>query len=69
MFLKLNHFQPTYDTRQAYSYGYSRFISEGCLVWWGQNSIYNKIILRRVLHLSSIQAGSKIVWSIETKQN
>ena len=55
--------------RQAYSYGYNRFTSEGCLVWWGQNPIYNKIVLRRILHLSSILAGSKIVWSIKTEQN
>ena len=29
-----------YDTLQAYSYGYNRFISKGCLVWWGTNTIY-----------------------------
>ena len=40
-----------------------------CLVWWGQNLIYNKIIIRRVLPLSSILAGSEIVWSIKTEQN
>ena len=67
-FLKLNHFQLTYDTQKDYSYGYNRFISEGCLVLWGQNPIYNKIILNRVFHLSTILAGSEIVWNIEQDQ-
>ena len=73
MFWKLNDYFPTreYDTHQAYSYGYNRFISEeGRLVWWGKNTSYvgkmhNKKSLRSILHLSSILSGSKILWSID----
>ena len=63
---KLEHFYLTYDIRQAYSYGNTHFISNGCPVWWGNNTIYvgkmlYKIIVRRILKLSSILSGSKIL--------
>ena len=74
VFSKVNDFYTTYDSHQAYSYGYKRSISEWYLDWCGKNTIYygkmhNKIILRRILHLSSILSGSKILWCIETEQH